>query len=121
MAVIKELKSLWGVTGALSGIKNAITSPMKAIREAIMIGLPSWDPPEPVPPRPPDQATVDRVKEVIGMSTLQERRAFDKIMQTWRQIKDGQPPQPAQVPGRRELPPPGLDATHGPSPKQEEA
>lgn len=104
MTIIKTLKSLNAVGGALRGILPNLSVSRKSIMEAIGIGLPQWDPPEPFPPSPPDHETVARVQEATGMSTLQERKSFDKIMQTWRQVRDGQPPQPAQVPGRRELP-----------------
>ena len=113
--IIQELKGLYRVAGALSEIKHALGLPRKQILESVMIGLPVWDPPEEKPPLPPDQAAVDRVKGVIGVSSLQERRSFDKVMQSWRQIIDGQPPQPAPVPRRPELPPPGVPAEEQPS------
>ncbi|KKK82641.1 hypothetical protein LCGC14_2801330 [marine sediment metagenome] len=38
---------------------------------------------------------------VIAMATIDERRTFDRVMQTWRQIRDGQPRQPITPPGRQ--------------------
>ncbi|MDP1908855.1 MAG: hypothetical protein Q8K85_11190, partial [Hyphomicrobium sp.] len=67
MAVIRELKGLWGIMGTVREITDVLEFPRKMLREAVSIGLPSWDPPEPAPPSPPDQETVERVMEVIGM------------------------------------------------------
>ena len=52
------------------------------------------------------------------MGTLEERRAFDKVTETWRKVKRGEPPQPAQFPGRRETstPPPEKEKPRAPNP-----
>jgi hypothetical protein len=105
MAIIRVLKGINGIAGWGNIITNPLGSPLKSLREAVMIGLPSWDPPPPKPPSPPDYELAARVQEAIGMGSQQEKAAFDKAMQTWRNIRDGQPRQPADVPGRRELPP----------------
>lgn len=91
MAVIRELKGLWGVTGTLREIADVVTRPLKSIRESVSIGLPSWDPPPPAPPSPPDQETVDRVREVIGLGTVEERKAYERVLGQWRKITTGQP------------------------------
>ncbi len=105
MSIIKVLKGLNGISGYASVIQNSLGTPLKSLREAVMIGLPGWDPPPPEPPRPPNVELAARVQEAIGMGSQQEKAAFDKAMQSWRTIRDGQPRQPAEVPGRRELPP----------------
>lgn len=105
MSIIKVLKGINGIAGLGSIIQNPLGTPLKSLREAVMIGLPGWDPPPPEPPHPPDVELAARVQEKIGMGSQQEKAAFDKAMQKWRDIKDGQPRQPADVPGRRELPP----------------
>ena len=95
MAIIRQMKSLWGVMGTFREISDVLNRPRKMLREAVSIGLPSWDPPEPAPPRPPDQETVDRVMEVIGMGSVEEREAFSRVMGTWRKITTGAPREPA--------------------------
>ncbi len=105
MTIVKQLKSLSGISALGGVITNSLGTPLKSLREAVMIGLPSWDPPPPKPPSPPDHELAARVQEAIGMGSQQEKAAFERAMQTWRQVRDGQPRQPADVPGRRELPP----------------
>lgn len=105
MSIIKVLKGINGISGLTSIIQNPLGTPLKSLREAVMIGLPSWDPPPPKPPEPPDYELAARVQEAMGMGSQQEKAAFDKAMQKWRDIKDGQPRRPADIPGRRELPP----------------
>lgn len=117
MAIIKQLKSLWGVTGTLREIADVFETPAKRLREAVSIGLPSWDPPEEEPPRPPDQEAVDRVREVIGMGSVEEREAFTRVMGTWRRITTGAPREPVreeiprQLPAPAPSPPAGAGAT----------
>ena len=102
MAIIRELKGLNQIAGQIRFIGDISGGALKLIHEAVHIGLPLWDPPPPRPPAPPDHETVARVQETIGMGTLEERRAFDKVTETWRKVKRGEPSQPAQFPGRRE-------------------
>ena len=118
MAIIRQIKSLNAIAGQLRIISDITGGALKSMREAVMIGLPMWDPPPPRPPAPPDYETVARVQEVIGMGTLEERRAFDKVTETWRKVKRGEPPQPAQFPGRRETstPPPEKEKPRAPNP-----
>ena len=104
MAVIRELKGLWGVVGTVREIADVLERPLKSIREAVSIGLPSWDPPEPAPPLPPDQETVDRVMEVIGMGTVEERRAFERVIGSWRKMVTGAPREPPPEESPRRLP-----------------
>ena len=104
MAIIRQLKSLWGVMGTLREISDIANLPRKMLREAVSIGLPSWDPPEPAPPSPPDQETVDRVMEVIGMGSVEEKRAFDRVIGTWRKVTTGAPREPAPEEAPRALP-----------------
>ena len=104
MAVIKQLKGLWGVMGTLRGIADIFGLAPKAIREAVTIGLPDWDPPPPAPPRPPDQEAVDRVMEVIGMGTVEEKRAFERVIGSFRKITTGAPREPAREEEPRLLP-----------------
>lgn len=105
MSIIKTLKGINGIAGWASIITNSLGTPVKSLREAVMVGLPGWDPPPPKPPEPPDFELAARAQEAIGMGSQQERAAFEKAMQKWRDIKDGQTRRPADVPGRRELPP----------------
>ena len=104
MAIVKQLKSLWGVMGTFREIADIVNRPRKMIREAVSIGLPSWDPPPPAPPLPPDQVTVDRVMEVIGMGTLEEKRAFERVIGSFRKITTGAPREPAREEEPRRLP-----------------
>jgi len=104
VAVIKQLKGLWGVMGTLREISNIIPIAPKMLREAVTIGLPSWDPPPPSPPLPPDQVTVDRVREVIGMGTVEEKRAFERVIGSFRKITTGAPREPAREKERLVLP-----------------
>ncbi len=112
MAIIGQLKGINRIFGFLNVIGNSLGVPGKGLLEDVMVGLPQWDPPEPRPPEPPDEALVARVKEAQGMAAQQEQRAFEKAMQTWRKVRDGQRREPAEVPGRRQEPPaavpPGL-------------
>ena len=103
MAIIRELKGLWGVAGTIREITDTLTRPVKALREAVTIGLPSWDPPPPAPPLPPDQETVDRVMEVIAMGTVEEKRAYDRVIGQFRKITTGAPREPVR---EGEAPPP---------------
>ena len=105
MAVIRQLESLWGVMGTLREISDVLERPRKMLRELVSIGLPSWDPPEPAPPLPPDQETVDRVMEVIGMGSVEEKRAYDRVIGTWRKVTTGAPREPAPEETPRALPP----------------
>ncbi len=111
MSIIKVLKGINAVAGYLSEIKHSLGMPRKSIIEAIGIGLPAWDPPEPRPPAPPDHEAVARAKEVIQMGSLQEKQTFDRAMQKWRQVRDGQPQQPS--PAERKVP-----QEPGPRPQQ---
>lgn len=113
MTIVKELKTLAGFGGALRGVTDIFNRPLKVLQEAVGMGLPSWDPPPVVPARPPDVETAAKVKEMMGMGTLQEKQTFDQVMLGWRQIRDGQPRQPARV---EPIPPPAL-----PPPRQQEA
>lgn len=108
---LNALKKLYVVAGALSVIKHELGVPRKIIREAVVVGLPIWDPPEEKSPSPPDQATVDRARATIRNSTEDERRAFRRIMEGARKIKHGEPRQ--EPAGRPPTPPPP-----GPRPKQ---
>lgn len=109
MAVIKQLKGLFGIMGTLREISDVLEKPMKALREAVTVGLPKWDPPEEVEPRPPDQETVDRVMEVIGMGSVEEGKAFSRVMGSWRQITTGAPRQPAPEEPPWQLPAPARE------------
>jgi len=109
MAIIKQLKSLWGVAGTFREIADVLQRPAKMLREAVSIGLPSWDPPEEEPPRPPDQETVDRVMEVIGMGSVEEQKAFSRVMGSWRKITTGAPREPAPEEKPRALPAPARE------------
>lgn len=115
MAVIKELKGLWGVMGTVREIADVLGRPMKSIREAVRIGLPSWDPPAEVEPSPPDQETVNRVREVIGMGTVEERRAFERVIGTWRKVITGAPRETPPEESPRALPPPRTPPEQGQS------
>ena len=106
MAIIRQLKGLSAISGQLRAIMEPLERPMKRLREAVMIGLPAWDPPPPRPPAPPDHETVARVQEVIGMGTLEERKALDRVTETWKKTRQGQPREPARFPGRQEGHPP---------------
>ena len=106
MAIVKQMKGLWGVMGTLREIADVLNRPKKMIRELVSIGLPSWDPPPPAPPLPPDQVTVDRVMEVIGMGTIEEKRAFERVIGTFRKITTGAPREPAREEEQRPLPAP---------------
>lgn len=94
MAIIRELKGLWGVAGTLREITDQLNRPTKALRELVNIGLPEWDPPPPAPPLPPDLVTVQRVQEVIAMGTVEERNAFNRVIGQWRKITTGEPREP---------------------------
>lgn len=96
MAIIRELKGLWGVMGTIRAISDPLTRPLKALQEAVTVGLPSWDPPPPAPPLPPDQETVDRMQEVIAMGTVEEKRAYDRVIGQVRKITTGQPREPVR-------------------------
>jgi hypothetical protein len=109
VAVIKQLKGLASVMGTLREISDIVGLAPKAIREAVTIGLPSWDPPEEVPPRPPDQEAVDRVMEVIGMGTVEEKRAFERVIGSFRKITTGAPREPAREEEPRRLPAPAQE------------
>ena len=109
MAIIKQLKSLWGIMGTFREMADVLNRPRKMLREAVTIGLPSWDPPPPAPPRPPDQEAVDRVREVIGMGTVEERRAFERVIGSFRKITTGAPREPAREEERRRLPAPAQE------------
>ena len=106
MAIIKQMKSLWGVMGTFREISDILNRPKKMLRELVSIGLPSWDPPPPAPPLPPDQETVDRVMEVIGMGTVEEKQAFERVIGSFRKITTGAPREPAQEEKPRRLPVP---------------
>lgn len=97
MAVIRQLKGLWGVAGTLRQITDVFQRPLKVLMEQVTIGLPSWDPPPPAPPLPPDQEAVDRAMEVIGMGSVEEQKAFSRVMGTWRKITTGAPREPARI------------------------
>ena len=105
MAVIRELKGLWGIVGTVRQIADVLERPLKTIYESVSLGLPSWDPPPPAPPLPPDQETVDRVMEVIGMGSVEEKRAFDRVVGTWRKVTTGAPREPPPEEAPRALPP----------------
>jgi hypothetical protein len=104
VAVIRELKGLWGVMGTLRQVADVVQAPLKSIREAVSIGLPEWDPPAEVPPLPPDQETVNRVQEVIGMGTVEERKAYEKVAGQWRKLTTGQPRETPPEPGQPTMP-----------------
>lgn len=112
MAIIKQLKTLWSIGGTFREISDVLNRPRKMLRELVTIGLPSWDPPEEVPPRPPDQETVDRVREVIGMGTVEEKRAFERVIGSFRRITTGAPREPAREEEPRRQP--------APAPKEKE-
>ena len=96
MAIIRELKSLWGVVGTFKEIGNPLGLAPKMLREAVTIGLPGGDPPPPAPPLPPDQETVDRIMEVIAMGTVEEKRAYDRVIGNFRKITTGAPREPVR-------------------------
>ena len=96
MAIIRELKGLGGIAGTFREIADLAATPVKALREAVAIGLPEWDPPPPAPPLPPDQETVDRVMEVIAMGTVEEKRAYDRVIGNFRKIATGAPREPVR-------------------------
>lgn len=105
MAIIRELKSLWGVVGTFKEIANPLGLFPKTLRESVTIGVPGWDPPPPAPPLPPDQVTVDRVMEVIAMGTVEEKRAYDRVIGQFRKITTGAPREPVRE-GEQPPPPP---------------
>jgi len=105
VAVVRQLKGLWGIAGTLREIANPLGLAPKSLREAVTIGLPSWDPPPPAPPLPPDQETVDRVMEVIAMGTVEEKRAYDRVIGNFRKITTGAPREPVRE-GEEPPPPP---------------
>ena len=109
MAIIKQLKTIWSIGGTFREISDVLNRPKKMLRELVTIGLPSWDPPPPAPPLPPDQETVDRVMEVIGMGSLEEKRAFDRVIGQFRKITTGAPREPAQEEEPRRLPAPARE------------
>ena len=82
MAIIQQLKNLNAVFGFMNGIAHSLGVTPKQLTEMVSVVLPAWDPPEPRPPEPPDEALVARVQEAQGMAALQEQRAFEKAMQT---------------------------------------
>ncbi len=106
MTVIRQLKGLGGVMASVRGIVDIFALAPKAIREAVMVGLPDWDPPPPAAPSPPDQETAKRAREVIGMGSVEERRTFDRVMGTWRKITTGAPREPPPAGEPPALPPP---------------
>ena len=106
MAMVKQLKGLFGIMGRLRQISDILERPLKAIQEAVSIGLPRWDPPEEVDPEVPDLAAVERVREVIDMGSVGERKAFDKVMGTWRRITTGAPREPVREEEPRRQPAP---------------
>jgi len=109
VAIIKQLKSLWGVAGTFREIADVLQRPAKMLREAVSIGLPSWDPPEVEPRRPLDQESVARVREVIGGGGVEEREAFSRVMGSWRKITTGAPREPAPEEKPRQLPAPARE------------
>ncbi len=117
MTVIKQMKGLWGVMGSIRNITNVMGLAPKSVREAVSVGLPSWDPPGPEWPPERDQATVDRVSEVIGMGTVEERKMYDRVITSWRKITTGAPQQPPPEEERPALPAPrpaaGEQEKHG--------
>jgi len=96
--VVSELKELNGGLGTIREIIDIGGLSVKSLHEQVGLGLPSWDPPPPLGQLPPDYEAAARAQEDMGMSTLQERQAFDKVMQIYRQVADGEPRQPARVP-----------------------
>ena len=84
MAVIRVLKQLNVVSGVTRQLTDIIRRPLKVLMEKVTIGLPDWDPPPPAAPLPPDQEAVERAMEVINMGSVEEQRAFSKVMGTWR-------------------------------------
>ncbi len=104
VTIINELKKVHQVLGVASEIMHNLGIPRKNLLEGINVGLPVWDPPPELPPGPPDEALVARVQEAQGMAANEERRAFEKVLGTYRKISQGEPRQPAQVPGRRQEP-----------------
>ena len=54
MAIIRQIKSLNAIAGQLRIISDITGGALKSMREAVMIGLPMWDPPPRRPPAPPD-------------------------------------------------------------------
>lgn len=106
MAIVREMKALWRVAGRIRAVVDAFFTPPKRLFETVRIGLPRWDPPQEKPPPPPDHAAVARAREVIQMGTVEERRAFDRVITTWRRITRGEPRQPAPSPQPPPPPPP---------------
>ena len=106
MAIIRELKGLGGVAATFRQIEDMLERPLKALREAVTIGLPEWAPPPPAPPLPPDQETVDRVMEVISMGTVEEKRAYDRVIGNFRKITTGAPREPVREGEQPPAPPP---------------
>lgn len=106
MAIIKQMKGLWGVMGTIRNITNVMGLAPKSVREAVSIGLPSWDPPGPEWPPERDQATVDRVSEVIGMGAIEEQRLLNRVMGTYRKITTGAPQEPPSEEETPQLPAP---------------
>lgn len=100
MTIVKVLKGIFGISGLGSIITAPLGTALKPLREAVMIGIPGWDPPPELPPGPPDDDAAQRAKETIAMATQQELEAFNKVMQIWRKVRDGQPREPARFPGR---------------------
>ena len=109
MTIVKQLKTLWSIGGTFREIADVLNRPRKMLREAVTIGLPSWDPPPPAPHLPPDQETVDRVMEVIGMGTVEEKRAFERVIGSFRKITTGAPREPAREEEQRRLPAPARE------------
>jgi hypothetical protein len=103
--MIKQLKGLFGLMATFRQISDTLERPLKMIYELVGVGLPSWDPPPEVDPEVPDLEAVERVREVIDMGSVEERKAFDKVMGTWRRITTGAPREPV-----REEEPPRLPA-----------
>ena len=105
MTVIAQLKGIHAVLGGITVLMHNLGIPRKQLLEALNVGLPAWDPPPELPPGPPDEALVARVQEAQGMAANEERRAFEKVVGTYRKVVGGEPRQPAEVPGRRQEPP----------------
>jgi len=112
VAIVTQLKALGRFGGAIRELADIAGRPRKMLHELVGIGLPIWDPPEPRPPSPPDQAAVDRAQEVIRMATEDERRALTKVLETARKVRQGEPRQEPK--GRPPAPPPP-----GPRPRQD--
>jgi hypothetical protein len=104
VAIVAELKALSGLGGYLRILSDVLGLPSKSLIESVTMGLPTWDPPPEITGLPPDFETAARVQERVGMSTVQEQALFDQVMKSWRDVRDGEPRQPAVVETR---PPPG--------------